>query len=1591
METLRSILATRYREAASAASSGSSAGSHLRLKLLRDDRVHAICRSMHSICNTRGHKAVAKFMPHEIADLEPCLHALLSCDRADADRWHTPYILLLWLSVLVLVPFGLESANSSLLPALAKHAGAAGSAGLQDVLGTAARRPGTGGLVDAIEAACRSFLADASTVRGVAALAIARLMSRPDMAGERMRAFCAWTAAAVRVASQTAKGRMPAGSGASIAAIAAATSPSAAGASGPDEDDDEDRADDARGSSGTARDGGSSSAHAGAALAASAVSRASFLLQGLLRAAVLVAKHSHRDALMEGSSLVGLFEAVVEAAGSQSAGEGGGEGAASGSGSAGGLRSSQVSVLKQSSTLRKLLVKLAQRTALAQLPPRLVSWRYSRGKRSLVENMGLHREQDGPKAASGGSGGVGRAGGPGSSTGGPGEEQEEPEDVPEVVEVIVDELLHGLRDRDTVVRWSAAKGIGRITGRLGRVLADDVVAAVLDLLVPEESDSAWHGGCLAMAELARRGLLLPGRLPDVVPLVCKALLFDVRRGAASVGSHVRDAACYVCWAFARAYEPQVMRPFVPVLARGMLLTALFDREINCRRAASAAYQENVGRQGSQNFPAGIAILTAADYYSLGNRSNAFCHVAGLVALADPTLLDPMIAHLRDNRLRHWDFQVRENAADALAALGSRHPGRACKDVLEALVPQVSSPDHLRRHGAMLGVARVLGSLAKQVPGLRMHLKAELVSSIRMIIPRAERARAYTGRGGERVREAACEVISATLLAGVPFSRKGALRILHTLRECLKHPQESVQLAALDAFRLLSARNFSQRGDEDARTRLAGVFSTEVIEHENPAVRRGAAMALGSLPRSTYCAPGDSAKPAQPAMGSSGKRLPAWAAPPSIPADAAAACKAGGTACLDLVLSALVRATQQESRASRRDAETRRNACTSLAALAEGIGLSQEAEGQGCLSQAQLTEIVRALVAASADYAMDTRGDVGSWVRIAAARALERVLRLALAARLRIEAGCIRTRGRVLYAPPPSLLDSLGVDGSARGRSAETLQLLRAGHWPSKSDRIRHREWGVCVVEKRLADGALLEVSFPAPPAGTSVSPGSLHFPYGNAVVRTDDTVALGDARVPEGGGSSAAASSLEEEVRQELEGPWTEQLHVSAVPAIPTRQLRATIGALLRLSSERLDSVRDSAATALTQLLHDRVVGAELAQSGLQLIAPLREHAKPSSTTAGMLLAEAWQQLRVEGGDEAEDGGADQPASGAGSSQPLSGKAVGINYGVPASCFSALVPLLELPTVGADLLEGLCMSMGGMTESTARASEEAVVDWCAGQLRTRPKAAGGGEAPSPALLRVAYGICAFLRGRLDASAANSAAEAHGTDPAAADASSSAAASSGGSAPASGEEDLSTYKVKKRMVVPVLRTAHALLSRAALDAVMRVEPHWTQQLLRLVRFRCMRSTEVSRLLAAADVFLDLWASPVPACRGALQSALDLLGHEFPKVRRVCAERAYSKTLELQDHLEAVSRAGGASSDLDAALALLSETEWDGEAGAAILARDALYAHFGLAMPALRLGKPKPDGSRMGWPSSSQTDTDGGDDHATYLALVREVGY
>ena len=68
----------------------------------------------------------------------------------------------------------------------------------------------------------------------------------------------------------------------------------------------------------------------------------------------------------------------------------------------------------------------------------------------------------------------------------------------------------------------------------------------------------------------------------VMPVVLRALNYDILKGNCSVGAHVRDAGCYVCWAFARAYEPSVLKDLITDLANSLLVICCFDREVTMR-------------------------------------------------------------------------------------------------------------------------------------------------------------------------------------------------------------------------------------------------------------------------------------------------------------------------------------------------------------------------------------------------------------------------------------------------------------------------------------------------------------------------------------------------------------------------------------------------------------------------------------------------------------------------------------------------------------------------------------------------------------------------------------------------------------------------------------------------------------------------------------------------------------------------------------------------------------------------------------------------------------------------------------------------
>ncbi|KFO35749.1 Tubulin-specific chaperone D [Fukomys damarensis] len=588
--------------------------------------------------------------------------------------------------------------------------------------------------------------------------------------------------------------------------------------------------------------------------------------------------------------------------------------------------------------LRKLGVKLVQRLGLTFLKPKVADWRYQRGSRSLAANLQLcalaQTEQKMPVVRSDG---------------------DEDYDVPEGVESVIEQLLVGLKDRDTVVRWSAAKGIGRMAGRLPRELADDVVGSVLDCLSFQETDKAWHGGCLALAELGRRGLLLPSRLPEVVAVILRAVTYEEKRGAFSVGANVRDAACYVCWAFARAYDPQELESFVAAIASALVVASVFDRNVNCRRAASAAFQENVGRQGT--FPHGIDIVTTADYFAVGNTANCFLVISVSIA-GFPEYTQPMIDHLIAKKVSHWDGSIRELSAKALHKLAPRAPEYFATHVLPTLLVMALSPDLHTRHGAILACAEVTYALyklaAQRGRTVTDYLDEKVVQSLKQIHQQLSGRHLYRGLGGQLMRQAVCVLIENLSLSRMPF--KGdpvidawqwliddTLRSLHLVSSQSRQQVKDSAVLALAAL----CNEYYQKEPREASPAVQEVLIPRyLVELQSPEemVRCGFASALGALPGFLL-------------RGRLRQVLEG--------------------------LSAVTRISPQDVSF----AEARKDSLRAIARICQTVGVKAEAAPDEAVCRQNVAQVYTTLLACMGDYTTDSRGDMGAWVREAAMSSL----------------------------------------------------------------------------------------------------------------------------------------------------------------------------------------------------------------------------------------------------------------------------------------------------------------------------------------------------------------------------------------------------------------------------------------------------------------------------------------------------------------------------------------------------------------------------------------------------------------------------
>ncbi|KAH6593687.1 hypothetical protein BASA61_004210 [Batrachochytrium salamandrivorans] len=779
------------------------------------------------LAKNQGYKTVLHFFTHEVSDLEPCLDFLqfLGPEKSLARHWQSRYVLLLWVSLIAMVPFDLTRVDS----------------------GKADGRM----LVDRMLDVGKQFLDSPGKEYEGASIFIMRILSRKDSSQTHLLPFIEESFETIRMAEDI------------------------------------------------------------------------FTIRGVMAALCSVYKYGPRSLLLSTVHHVGTCCNLMSDR-----------------------------RVNQNALMRKQVVKLAQRIALCAIKPRVASWRYQRGSRSLAENLAFAQgdaalsKQNVPVLTKA----------PITT-----QEAEAYDEIPDEIEDIINVLLNGLRDKDTIVRWTSAKGVGRISNRLSKDYVDDIVGSIIEILsedvdlidssplkskITGVSDASWHGSCLALAELIRRGLLLPDRLKECIPWILRGLTFDQRKGKHSVGSHVRDAACYVCWSLARAYAPDVLAPYAMELAQSLVVVSLTDREINIRRASAAAFQENVGRHGL--FPHGITIVGIADYFSLGNRTNVYTEISPTVAKY-PEYASSIINYLATSCREHWDMDMRILSSKSIGILTSIRPDYVTENVLSEMIKGIHSQELEIRHASLLFTAEILHTLSASNNGvwpiyhLENYLKPAFFS-LKAFHP------THTESFGSDLTR-----IAGALLIEV-LASSGAIQALSEceieefddvlamwwlfLDSSIDRSEEVLQKNTAQAICCLS--KFAGISSERFESYIRGLAFTSM-----PTRRRGVALVFASATLETI------------------------------------------TPNAKEIIQALSVATHVNKDQVYNDAEARRNAIHALTSISLKYNrqLIQDLP-DGCLGT-----IISTLLAGTEDYSTDSRGDVGSWIREASIHGLVQVLTL----------------------------------------------------------------------------------------------------------------------------------------------------------------------------------------------------------------------------------------------------------------------------------------------------------------------------------------------------------------------------------------------------------------------------------------------------------------------------------------------------------------------------------------------------------------------------------------------------------------------
>jgi len=387
----------------------------------------------------------------------------------------------------------------------------------------------------------------------------------------------------------------------------------------------------------------------------------------------------------------------------------------------------------------------------------------------------------------------------------------------EIIETTIGHLLEALADNDTPVRLAASKALSIITLNLPSVMATQVIEAVLESLthnilwVTKTTAGAqgktrdlsavnpleWHGLILTLSHLLYRRSPPLENLSEILNALLLGLSFERRStSGSSLGTNVRDAACFGIWALARRYSTAEMGKVslpssyalqqddsgltvLQILATELVVSASLDPAGNIRRGASAALQELIGRH-PDTVAEGIAVVQVVDYHAVALRPRAMLEVAPKAALLSKYYQDALISALLSWRgIGDGDATSRRNAATGVGLLAKGFHVKGTKfqwnmlislmTTMETQLKSLSPRESDQRHGLLLSLAATVSSFpdifkddsvgsALVSPDIRETINViyQMVSGI------LESAKSSTDRHLEMVAEGGSRIILATV-------------------------------------------------------------------------------------------------------------------------------------------------------------------------------------------------------------------------------------------------------------------------------------------------------------------------------------------------------------------------------------------------------------------------------------------------------------------------------------------------------------------------------------------------------------------------------------------------------------------------------------------------------------------------------------------------------------------------------------------------------------------------------------------------------------------------------------------------------------